>query len=227
MTLPVVVLLIRLWRQHRVVLGALAAAVAAFEWVLTRIAPDPGDIGFFGGMVSLLPPLLTLIGGELGLASPRGVIGFGYLHPFFLTLMSAWTIRVTSGALAGEIGRGTMDLLASRPASRESHVMAAWITTVGGVAILSLAAWFGTAVGLSMRRSLGVSPMDVAMLPVMAFVLFSAWGGVGLFVSASRRESGAAITLASSIFAVSFVWDFLARVWRPVEWSRPLSLFSC
>jgi ABC-2 type transport system permease protein len=223
---PVTVLLLRLWRQHRLTLAVLAAAAALFHWVLTQVAPEPGELGFFGGLSALLPPQLTaLIGGESGLASPRGVIGFGYLHPFFLTLMTAWTIRVTSAALAGELGRGTMDLLASRPASRESHVMAAWTMTVGGLAVMASAAWAGSAVGLAMR-SIGVGPREIVLLPVMALLLFTAWAGVALFVSATRREAGPAIAWASAIIAVSFVWDFLARVWTPAGWTRPVSLFA-
>ena len=223
---PPGMLLLRLWRQHRLTLLILASAAALFEWILTQVAPDPGEIGFFGGISALLPPQLTaIIGGESGLASPRGVIGFGYLHPFFLTLMTAWTLRVTSAALAGELGRGTMDLLASRPVSRESHVMAAWTMTTAGLAVMAVAAWMGSAVGLSMR-SIGVRVSDITSLPLMAWLLFTAWAGVALFVSATRREAGPAIAWASAILALSFVWDFLARIWTPVGWSRPLSLFA-
>src|SRR4029453_9218521 len=112
----------RLWRQHGVLLLVLAVGLALFEFVITRVAPAPGQTGFLGGVLALLPPQVSsFVGGELALASPRGVLAFGCLHPFFLALLSAWTIRVAAGSMAGEIGRGTMDLLAARPVPRWAH----------------------------------------------------------------------------------------------------------
>jgi len=216
----------RLWRQHRIALLIMAAGLGLFEFVITRVAPTPGEVGFLGGLIAMLPPqIAALAGGELALASSRGVIGFGYLHPFFLALFSAWTIRVASGALAGEIGRGTMDLLAARPISRSAQVLAAWMTLAAGLAILGGAAWGGTAIGLALRP-LDVSPTQIVVLPAMAWLLFAAWGSLALLVSATRRDAGSAIAWTSGLIATSFVLDFLARVWTPVAWTRPFSLFS-
>jgi hypothetical protein len=60
----------------------------------------------------------------------------------------------------------------------------------------------------------------------MAWLLFAAWTGVGLLVSATRREAGPAIAVTSAIVAVSFVLEYIARVWKPVASLRPFSLFS-
>ncbi len=216
----------RLWRQHRITLLVMAVGLAAFEFVITRVAPTPGEAGFLRGLLALLPPQVAdFAGGELALASPAGVIAFGYLHPFFIALLSAWTIRVSSAALAGEIGRGTMDLLAARPVPRSAHVLAAWVAIAAGLAILAGAAWTGSAIGLSFRP-LGVTPRQLVALPTMAWLLFTAWGGIALFVAATRRDAGSAIAWTSGLIVTSFVLDFLARVWAPVQWMRPLSLFS-
>ena len=219
-------LVVRLWRQHRVALLIMAGGLALFEFVVTRIAPAPGEAGFLAGILALMPPQISeFAGGELALASPRGVIAFGYLHPFFLAVYSAWTIRVTAGALAGEIGRGTMDLLAARPVPRFALVLAAWVVMAGGLMVLGAAAWAGSAIGLSLR-SLEVAPFEIAALPVMAWLLFTSWGGIALVVGATRREAGPVIAWVSGLIATSFVLEFLSRVWTPVEGLRPLSLFA-
>lgn len=216
----------RLWRQHRAALFTMAVGVALFEFVITRVAPAPGELGFLSGLIALLPRQTTaLLGGELALASPMGVIAFGYVHPFFIALLSAWTIRVASGALAGEIGRGTMDLLASRPVPRWSQVLAAWVATAAGLALLVAAAWTGTAVGLELRP-LGATPRQVAGLPALAWMLFMGWASLAVLVSAMRREAGSAIAWITGLIASSFVLDFLARVWQPAAWARPVSLFA-
>lgn len=216
----------RLWRQHRVALLTMAVGLALFEFVITRVAPAPGEAGFLAGILALLPPQVSAFANsELALASSGGVIAFGYLHPFFLALYSAWTIRVSSGALAGEIGRGTMDLLAARPVPRFALVLAAWTMTSVGLAVLGAAAWTGTAVGLSLR-SLGVTPSQIVVLPAMAWLLFTSWASIALVIGATRRDAGSAIAWASGLIATAFVLDFLARVWTPVEWVRPFSLFA-
>ena len=221
-----IALLLRLWRQHRVTLFVMCAGLAGFMFILTRVAPAPGELGFLATVATMVPKqLLAMAGGELAFASARGVIAFGYVHPFFLTMLSAWTIRVTASALAGELGRGTMDLLAARPIPRSAHVLAAWLATVGGLGILVLAAWTGTAIGLQLRP-IQVSAWEVAVIPLMGCLLFICWTGISLAISASRREAGAAISWAAGVIVTSFVVVFLAQVWRPADWLRPFSPFA-
>jgi ABC-type transport system involved in multi-copper enzyme maturation permease subunit len=199
-----IALLLRLWRQHRVTLFVMCAGLAGFMLILTRVAPAPGEVGFLATVATMVPKqLLAMAGGDLAFASARGVIAFGYVHPFFLTMLSAWTIRVTVSALAGELGRGTMDLLAARPLPRWAHVLAAWIASVAGLAVLVLAAWTGTAIGLQLR-ALEVSAGDIAPIPLMAWLLFASWAGISLAISASRREAGPAISWAAGIIAFAY-----------------------
>jgi hypothetical protein len=75
-------------------------------------------------------------------------------------------------------------------------------------------------------RPLGVSAIEIRAVPATSALLFVAWTGVALFISATRREPGPAIGWATAAIAVSFVWDFLARLWSPVAQTRPLSLFA-
>ena len=94
-----------------------------------------------------------------------------------------------------------------------------------GLVILVGAAVCGTAFGLTIRP-LGIPLRQILGAGVMAWLLFAAWAGVGLLVSATRHEAGPAIALTSAIVAVSFVLEYVARVWQPVKSLRPFSLFS-
>ena len=219
-------LLARLWRQHWLPLLIVTLGIGVFEFVITQLAPLPGELGFFAGVAALLPKgLSSLVTDQLSLASPAGVIALGYLHPFFLSLLSAWVIRIGAGALAGEIGRGTMDMVASRPMARRAIVAAAAIAIASGLAIVLLVAWAITSIGLG-TRPLGVSGVQLWRLPAMAWLLFMAWAGVTLAISASRREAGSVIAWASGLIATSVVLEFLSRMWQPLAWTRGLSLFA-
>jgi ABC-type transport system involved in multi-copper enzyme maturation permease subunit len=223
---PVAVLLGHLLRRHWRPLAAMSGGLALFQLVMTRMAPAPNEVSWMSQIMSAVPSeLRALAGDEAAPITPGGFLGLGYSHPFFMVLLSTWVIRVTSSALAGEIGLGTMDLLAARPVSRWHHITAALVFVATGLVILIGAAWCGTAFGLTIRP-LGIEPRQILAAGLMAWLLFAAWTGVGLLVSATRREAGPAIAVTSAIVAVSFVLEYIARVWKPVASLRPFSLFS-
>ena len=154
------------------------------------------------------------------------MIALGFLHPFFLALCSAWVIRVGAGSLAGEIGRGTMDVLASRPVPRWALVATAAIAIGVGLAVIVSVAWTSSSIGLRLRPSLGITGADIWKLPLMAWFLFIAWTGVTLAIGATRRDAGPVIAWASGLIATAVVLEFLTSVWQPIAWTRPLSLFA-
>lgn len=214
------------WWRHRVPLIPMAVGLALFELLLTRIAPASDEVSWIAGIFAAVPPqLLALIGDDIAAGSPSGFLAIGYGHPFFFLMLSAWVVRVSSRALAGEIGGGTMDLLAARPLGRWLHVAAGFIALAVGLAVLAGAAWSGTAFGLAIRP-LGLVGSQFLPVAAMAWLLFLAFGCVGLLVSATQRDGGAAIGWLSGIIASSFVLDYLARLWKTIEALRPLSLFA-
>ena len=214
------------WRRHRLTLLLLALGLAAFEWLITRVAPSPDQAGFVRTVITMMPgPMQALLEQQIGGAlTGRGFVAFGWVHPVPLLLLGVWTVRVASGALAREIGQGTMDLLASRPVSRASQVAAALVALLGGLAVLVAAGWTGTALGLA-TRALDAGASDYLASAAMAWLLFAAFGAVALAVSAAVRESGVAIAVMAGLMAVSFALDYVARAWAPLRSLRALSLF--
>ena len=214
-------------RVHRVPLVPLALGLALFEWIMTFVARQPAVSRFLETALAAAPPqLLELLNPDLaGSVSARGILGIGYTHPFVLLMMGVWAVRVPCSALAGEIGRGTMDLIAARPVSRPAQVAASLVALLGGLSVLALAAWAGTFVGLLFGPVAGASAP--AYLPVAAamWLQFAAWGSVAIAVSALAREAGHAIGWAAGLMAGSYVLDYAARVWPRIASLRPASLF--
>jgi len=223
----VLTLLGHLWRRHRLALLCLTAGGALFQWAITRVVPTGAQTGFVRQLFDMAPAPVRVLFGEEMVAnlSARGFLGFGYVHPFALLILAAWGVRVATGALAGEVGRGTMDLVASRPVSRWAQVAAAAVAVLVGLAVMAAASWAGTAAGLRTRPLEGVVALDFAPVAAMALMLFACWGAVALLVSAVLRDGGAAISWCSGLMAVSYVLDYLGRVWTAIAFLRPLSLF--
>jgi len=218
-------LLTRQWRHQRPALLWLAAGMLVFEFLITKLAPD---VSRMQGLLDLLPPpVLDVFGAELrATLSPSGFLAFGWVHPFALLMLGVWVVRVAAGSLAGEIGRGTMDLVAARPVSRAAIVAAAALALYGGLAVLCLAGWGGIAVGLAQRPLGDARAADLAGVVGTCWLLFSAAGSLALGISAVRRTGGSAIAIASGALAASFALDFVARAWGPLTWARRLSVFA-
>ncbi|MGA2383991.1 MAG: ABC transporter permease subunit [Gemmatimonadales bacterium] len=214
-------------RLHRVPLVPLALGLALFEWIMTVVAREPSISRFVGEALRAAPPqFLALLNQDiLATVSPRGIIGVGYTHPFVLIMMAVWAVRVPSAALAGEIGRGTMDIIAARPVARSAQVAAALLALVAGLTVLAGAAWLGTFAGLVGRPIEGATAWHYLPVAGAMWLLFASAGAVGILVSALAREAGAAIAWTSGLMAGSYVLDYAARVWPRIASLRPLSLF--
>ncbi len=214
-------------RLHRVPLVPLALGLALFEWMMTFVAGEPSVSWFLTSALRAAPPeFLALLNQDLLLGvSAQGIVGVGYAHPFALMMMAVWAVRVPSAALAGEIGRGTMDLVAARPVTRASQIAAALVALLVGLVILAAAAWAGTLLGLTLRPLAGVSAVRYLPVAGALCLIFACFGAVGILVSALAREAGVAIAWLSGLLAGSYVLDYAARVWPRIAALRPVSLF--
>jgi ABC-2 type transport system permease protein len=68
-------------------------------------------------------------------------------HPFILLMFSVWAIARGSGAVAGELERGTMDLVMSRPVSRTSFVASQVAVGLIGIVLMVAAMMAGNLAG--------------------------------------------------------------------------------
>ncbi|HEY2806106.1 MAG TPA: ABC transporter permease subunit [Gemmatimonadales bacterium] len=225
--MSILALLGHAWRRHRVALLVLGTAFFLFQWLFTKLAPSPSQAGAIQQLLQLLPPaFMQMFGNEIAAnLNPRGALSFGWAHPFGILLAGAWVARVSAGALAGEIGGGTMDLMAARPVPRWSAVTAAVLALAAGLAFILLMGWAGTATGIAGRPSLGLNANLFLRIAAADWMLFLSFGCIGLLISAAGRSGGTVLGIVSATIGVSFALDYLARAWAPIHWTRALSLF--
>lgn len=211
-------------RRHGGALTALAGGLFLFQWLITRVAPG---LEAAGDPSAFIPPAFrAILADALANFSAVGMIGFSYAHPFAVVLMSAWAVRVPCGALAGEIGTGTMDLIAARPLPRVAVAGTALAALLLGLAAIGAAGWAGTCVGLWTQPIEGIVATRFLRIAAMQWLLFAAFGSVALLLSSFARAGGAAMAGATALIAGSFALDYVARAWEPIRFLRPLSLFA-
>lgn len=99
----------------------------------------------------------TFIGGDaVDLNNAMDMFSVGYIHPLVQTILCIWAIGRAAGALAGEIDRGTMELLLSQPVGRGAVIFAHLIVDMITIPILCLSLWLGSAIGCAL-----VSPLTL------------------------------------------------------------------
>src|ERR1700733_11890926 len=159
-------LLAKLLRDVRLPLLAVALLLGAFQvlWarvtarILGKLAPFFTTLAGLGGLtpkdieeVLFEGPgkiLRTIIGGErVVLDSAMDLLSIGYVHPLMLVLFSIWAIGRAAGAIAGEIDRGTMELLLAQPVARWRLILAHLLLDGVTIPILCLSLWAGNWIG--------------------------------------------------------------------------------
>ena len=169
--------------------------------------------GIFGGLLGGLTPLDTWL---LTL----------FTHPLVMTLCSVLVIATTSRSLAGEIDRGTVDLLLSCPVARWQPVAAVVMFLLVALTIMMALLWGSMHVGFRIGEIEPPSRLPAfGWVAVNLFVLFFAVSGVATMISASCAEQGKAIARALGFLVVSFLLHLIAAMWSLVEIVDWVSLF--
>jgi ABC-2 type transport system permease protein len=107
--------------------------------------------------------LRTLMGGErIQLDNAMDMLSIGYVHPLMQTVFCIWAIGRAAGAIAGELDRGTMELLMAQPLRRSHLVLAHLCVDAVTIPLLCLSLWAGNWLG-----DLLLGPITVQPLPVL------------------------------------------------------------
>ena len=90
----------------------------------------------------------AIIGGDqIALDQPRDMMSIAYVHPLVLTMLCVWALGRAANAIAGEIDRGTMELLLAQPIRRAQIVLAHLAVDAIVFPALCGVLWLGTYCG--------------------------------------------------------------------------------
>jgi ABC-2 type transport system permease protein len=113
----------------------------------------------------------SLIGGEhISLDHAMDMLSIGYVHPVMVLMFCVWAIGRAASAVAGEVDRGTMELLLAQPLARFKLILAHFIVDVLTIPVLCLCLWAGTCVGWAIIGPITVTEPDLK-LPDVTYTL--------------------------------------------------------
>lgn len=198
--------------------------------VLLRIVFNQDAAGQSKEMLGQM--LQAIIGGEsIALDKAGDLMSVSYVHPMVLTILGIWAIGRAANAIAGEIDRGTMELLLAQPIRRTQVILAhLWVDAIVFPSLCA-AMWLGTYcgtwwMGLQTAETAAqrVDPWRfVPALLCVGLVLFATSGLTMAISSLGRSRArvwGWAITLVLTMFLV----NIFGQIWPELEWLRPFTI---
>ena len=218
-------LLVQTLRWNRVRL--LVLVLAGFGWgllipiIYSAFSEMLRDIANSGA----IPEELLNIGSGSLFTLP-GAITTGFQHPLVLAFLGIFAVGTTTGAIAGERERGTLEVLLARPLSRRRLYVTVAAAVVLLLAIEMGAILGGQAVGIVVQNLTG--EIDLGALPLVfanGLLLWCAFAAFGLAASVSFDRHGPALGLTLAFLLVNYFLEILGSLWTDVAWSQEYSLF--
>jgi ABC-2 type transport system permease protein len=218
-------LLVQTLRWNRVRLLALIAVsfgwgilmpvvYASFSDALKQLANSgtiPREFFNFGsGSIFTLPGVLTL----------------GLQHPLAIAFIGIVAVGSTTGAIAGERQRGTLEVLLARPLARRTLYVTVGVAALIMIGLVLAALLLGQMTGVAIERQ--GAELDLVQMPLVfvnGLLLWGAFAAFGLAASVSFDRLGPALSLTLAYLLVNYFLEILGSLWREVAWSQSYSLF--
>jgi ABC-2 type transport system permease protein len=150
-------------------------------------------------------------------------------HPFVILILALWPISRGSAAVAGELEKGSLDLVLSRPISRNKFLTAQVLSALIGIAILAGAMIAGVLIGNRFNFVERPPTLLQVLRPsfnamAFAFAIF----GYTFFLSTIDIVRWRPNLVASTLTLAMFVAGIIAGI--PVlenwKWLEKLSIFT-
>lgn len=171
----------------------------------------------------------AMLGGDgISFQDPSQLITIGYIHPLLQTILCIWAVGRASGAIAGEIDRGTMELLLAQPMSRTRIILAHLAVDLTVIPVLCLCMLAGTYLGVWLAGPFEVNLDVLDDFPTNPFIQKPDEARV-LLVATDHIAIGLWNT-ASLLFALSGITMWLSAIgrfrWRVTAWAVLLTLLQ-
>ena len=160
----------------------------------------------------------TLVGSDaVLLTKPEGMLSVGFSHPMVWAMLLAFTFTAASASIAGEIDRGTMDLLAALPMSRSALYASTSAAILFMGVVLCWTVWLGAIIGIRIAGLFDTRTDWMAIAAANLCTTFVGIAGLSMALSAMVPRRGLAVAIAFGIVFYGFVLNFLKTMWPAID----------
>ena len=214
-------LLKKTWHEVWLMTVLFGCALLAVNALLTYVVPQlqQGIDEIFESFPFVRPIITAMLGTELGAEiNAQTMQAFLWVHPTVLALLWAHAIVFCTRFPAGEIDRGTIDVLLGLPVSRRQAYyaeVAAWLIT--GAVVLALGFVGHRLVAPVMPDQMRPPWSRASLVLLNLFCVNVAVGGLAFLVSSFSERRGRAMGIAFALVVASFLLNFVAQFWEPAS----------
>lgn len=215
-------------REHRVLFAFAFLLIGAFQVLILTLVVGADLLGMIELFMSRMPPQVQrLLGDQIRAQfSVEGAVAFGYLHPMVQALMIVVAIVFPARHIAGEIEKGTLELVFSLPIKRTTVVVSLWLSSAIALLGLVIGGWIGSGVGLWLfPEARSVPVVDLAKAGINLWLLMFAISSYTLLIAAYAREGGQATLRAAGLTLVFFFVNTTATMWPDIDFLAPFTIF--
>ena len=226
-------LLLHSLRRVRTLVLAIGGLLCLLQIVLVLVAGSIQNSGQFAELAKMFPPFVRVLMGPALTAflSFEGIVSLGYFEPGVIFAVIGLSIAVGT-RLAAEVESGFIDLLLARPIPRHRLVTVAVLTGAISMALPLLLILAGTWIGLTKLAPTSAelpAPLLILRMAANLGLLGLAWSSISLAIASGARRRGVASGIAGVLALVTFLLDYIGRIWDAAKgwaWLSPFSYFS-
>jgi len=219
--------LLRFWTLRILPAWCLIAfMIFIFQIAICGVVHDNERVKALLQYIDMLPDFIkAFMGGEvLQVGNVAGLIAIGYQDPFVLLLYMLYAVGVPTALLAGEVQRGTMELILSRQTTKTQIYICAGLITIAGMYALVIVMFTGTVVATMLYDFYQEVPLYFFFkIAIVGGMLASAVGGIALLAAACFRR-GLAVSITVGYLVVNYFVSIIADWWPrdgPAMFDKP------
>lgn len=221
--------LLRFWfiRILPVWLG-IALLMFLMQIAVSAIVHDNANVRAFLSFLNMLPSIVkTALGGDmLQTGHTAALLTIGYQHPMVMFLGMLFAVGVPTGLLTGEVQKGTMELILSRPVTKIQVYLCVCILTLVGMFGLVMTMFFGTFVATHIYHFDQPIPLDFFFrIAITGGLLASTFGAFALFSAATFPRLYSALGVAVAFLVINYFVFLFAEWWPSAQFLRRATLF--
>jgi ABC-2 type transport system permease protein len=154
------------------------------------------------------------------------LLTIGYQHPLVMFLYMLYAVGVPIGLLTGEVQKGTMELILSRPITKiQVYICAAGLTVVGLFSLIMIM-FLGTVAAVNIYPFSEPIDLDLLLrLAVTGGLLAATFGAFALLCAASFERLYSATGVAAGFLTLNYFIAIVAEWWPRVHFLRKATLF--
>jgi ABC-2 type transport system permease protein len=206
----------------------IALVIFLMQIAVCGIVHDDENVRTLLKFLDMMPGLFkSALGGEgLQVGNTASLIAIGYNHPLVLTLYMLFAVAVPTSLLAGEVQRGTMELVLSRHITKLQVYACAGVLALVGMFALVIVMFLGTVVGTTINDFGEPIPLyRFFQTAINGGLLASTAGAISLLCAASFPRRGMAVGVAVGYLVVNYFITVTSQWWSLIKSLRPITLF--